>query len=301
MKQLTLRGIRLRSQIEAMTPAPLVIESYPGAAQDILCLPRKQKSLGLLREGLRELGLAGPGLEARSHDEIDAITSAVVGRFYESGDFEPMGVPQEAQLIVPKQELFSYDHPPIICLSGKTAAGKSVIARYLAVFYGFEWCKTRDLIRELLLEDASLPAGERQFDRQVSRETVTEKDLQDFGALILQDHGQAPLRRKLRDVIDNTTTALVVDAIRDLSDLGDAPTGGRPVFIWYVDCVDSIIEARLSARVKDNSRNSAGKSPVDVTSDSLRCKADRIIPNLGTLEELRWKVDDEFFSLVAIS
>src|SRR5690348_2604923 len=83
-----------------------VIESYPGAAQDILCLPRKQKGRALLRDGLRRLGLTGPGLDTRSHDEMDAITAAVVGRYYESGSFEPMGIPSEAQLIVPKTFFF---------------------------------------------------------------------------------------------------------------------------------------------------------------------------------------------------
>jgi histidinol phosphatase-like PHP family hydrolase/predicted nuclease with RNAse H fold len=86
MRNLTLRGIQLRRAIEIMPRAPRVIESYPGAAQDILCIPRKQKSLHLLREGLRRLGLTGYGLETRSHDEMDAITSAIVGRYYEAGN-----------------------------------------------------------------------------------------------------------------------------------------------------------------------------------------------------------------------
>lgn len=45
MAKLTLRGIRLRKAIEQFPQAPRVIESYPGAAQDVLCIPRKQKSL----------------------------------------------------------------------------------------------------------------------------------------------------------------------------------------------------------------------------------------------------------------
>src|SRR5208283_5194729 len=102
MENLTLRGIRLRRAIESFPRAPRVIESYPGAAQDILSIPRKQRGLELLRAGLRELGLSGPGLDTKSHDEMDAITAAIVGRFYEAGRFEPMGIPSEAQLIVPK-------------------------------------------------------------------------------------------------------------------------------------------------------------------------------------------------------
>src|SRR5204863_984954 len=131
--------------------APRVIESYPGAAQDILCLPRKQRSLGLLREGLRRLGLSGPGLDTHSHDEMDAITSAIVGRYFEAKLFEPMGIPDEAQLIVPKVRPLVFEENPVVCLGGKTGAGKSVVARYLSVFYGFEWMRTRNMIRELLI------------------------------------------------------------------------------------------------------------------------------------------------------
>lgn len=73
MQNLTLRGIRLRRLISDLPHKPIAIESYPGAAQDILSIPRKQQGLDLLREGLRRLGLTGPGLETRSHDEMDAI------------------------------------------------------------------------------------------------------------------------------------------------------------------------------------------------------------------------------------
>src|SRR5207237_5847479 len=63
MVPLTLRGIGLRKKIEKLPRAPKVIESYPGAAQDILAIPRKQKSLDLLRQGLIRLGLRGRGLK----------------------------------------------------------------------------------------------------------------------------------------------------------------------------------------------------------------------------------------------
>src|SRR5204862_7743877 len=74
MRDLTLRGIALKKQIESLPEPPHVLESYPGAAQDILCIPRKQKSLESLRAGLSELGLVGRGLKTQSHDEMDAIT-----------------------------------------------------------------------------------------------------------------------------------------------------------------------------------------------------------------------------------
>lgn len=300
MKELTLRGIRLRNRIEAMESAPVVIESYPGAAQDILCIPRKQKSLELLREGLTELGLHGPGLKATSHDEIDAITSALVGRYYEAGQFEPMGVPKEAQLIVPKRSLFEFDRPPVVCLSGRTCAGKSVIARYLAVFYGFKWLRTRELIRELLVEDTQAPANDRLSERTVAPDRITEKDLQEFGGVILRKHGQGPLRRKLCEKLESARAPVVVDAIRHPSDSADTDLDGRPLVTWFVDCSEAVIQSRLNDRTNGNHGKPGGKSPVDQTADLLRSWADVILANSGSLEELRWKVDDELFAFLRL-
>ena len=169
MRELTLRGIRLKKRIESLENSPTVIESYPGAAQDILCLPRKQRNLKVLLKGLGKLGLTGPGLETNSHDEIDAITSAVVGRYFEAGTYEPMGIPSESCLIVPKHQLLEFSAPPVVCLAGPSGAGKSVVARYLAVIYGFQWCKTRDLVRELLIDDCLLYTSPSPRDKRQSR------------------------------------------------------------------------------------------------------------------------------------
>jgi dephospho-CoA kinase len=290
----------MRNRIASLAFSPIVIESYPGAAQDILCIPRKQKSLRLLREGLKELGLTGPGLHSTSHDEIDAITSAIVGRFFEAGSFEPMGVLKEAQLVVPKVQPLGFSQPPVICLAGKTGAGKSVVARYLAIFYGFHWIKTRDLIRALLLEDAAIPRHRRMFDRQVNPDAVTEQDLRDLGALILDKYQQAPLRKKLAATVERSDAPIVVDAIRDRADVNEARLGNRPTFVWFIDCSDAMIQSRLRARSKAGAKTSPFASPVDKTASVLRHGADRILPNLGTLEDLRWLVDDEFFSLLEI-
>ena len=80
-----------------------VIESYPGAAQDIMRIPRKGSSLAELAQGLANFGIRGRFItEPCSHDELDAITSAVVAHFYLAGEYEGLGDEREAQLIVPK-------------------------------------------------------------------------------------------------------------------------------------------------------------------------------------------------------
>ncbi len=93
MKALTMRGIALAARLR--DEGFDVIESYPGAAQDILGIPRKNKGIQVLADGLAEYGIKG-GL-AVSHDELDAITSAIVGQLYLEGKYEALGC-----LIIPK-------------------------------------------------------------------------------------------------------------------------------------------------------------------------------------------------------
>jgi len=100
MQALTARGIRLAEYFRSLGIP--IIESYPGAAQDIMNIPRKQADLSLLKAGLIEFGVSGE-FESRdiSHDELDAITSAVVGLFFMSGKFEALGNEDEGYLIIP--------------------------------------------------------------------------------------------------------------------------------------------------------------------------------------------------------
>lgn len=300
MRNLTLRGIRLRKAIEQLEDAPRVIESYPGAAQDILCIPRKQKSLDQLREGLRRLGLKGSGLDTRSHDEMDAITSAIVGRYFESGSFEPMGIPTEAQLIVPKVSPLVFDVNPVICLAGRTGVGKSVVARYLSVFYGFHWIRTRDVIRQLLMEDLKEPAGKRLFHEEVNPDCISENDLRKFGAVILNVHKQVPLRSKLTSALVSCHGPVVVDSIRDIVDVDSAVLNNKSILTWFVQCDDSVLQRRLVSKTKLGEKRIASASPVDRTAASIQSLADQTIPNSASLEELRWQIDDNLFSLLVI-
>lgn len=298
MEKLTLRGIRLRKAIEGLPRPPKVIESYPGAAQDILCIPRKQKSLDLLREGLERLGLRGRGLKTTSHDEMDAITSAIVGRYFEVGDYEAMGIPSEAQLIVPKVYPLRFANNPVVCLAGKTGAGKSVIARYLSVFYGFRWIQTRDIIREILVEDISRPSSKKLFNKIVDPTAIDEQTLREFGAMMLNKYGQVPLCNKLTNLIRRSVTPIVVDSIREVGDVDRAALIRRYFLTWFVECPESIIQNRLAVRRKLGGRPIKSGSPVDRTAPRIREQSDMIIPNVGSLEELRWGVDDALFEVI---
>ncbi|HEV8523014.1 MAG TPA: ribonuclease H-like domain-containing protein [Terriglobales bacterium] len=107
MKGLTTRGMRLARRLRE---AGLnVIESYPGAAQDILGIPRKGASLEELKWGLHRAGIAGPFLTQKvAHDEVDAITSALVGLFFLADEYIALGTPAEDYLIVPRSQRFNY-------------------------------------------------------------------------------------------------------------------------------------------------------------------------------------------------
>ncbi|GAI59288.1 unnamed protein product [marine sediment metagenome] len=93
MEKLTRRGIELAGLLRSY--GHQVIESYPGAAQDILGIPRKSKGIHVLAEGLAKYGIKGDLFV--SHDELDAITSAIVGQLYLVGKYEALGC-----LIIPK-------------------------------------------------------------------------------------------------------------------------------------------------------------------------------------------------------
>lgn len=94
MKSLTMRGISLAGSLRAMNMK--VIESYPGAAQDILNIPRKNKGVKALAGALADYGIVGN--LAVTHDELDAVTAAIVGILYLRGDYEALGC-----LILPKR------------------------------------------------------------------------------------------------------------------------------------------------------------------------------------------------------
>lgn len=107
MKSLTTRGMRLTQRLREA--GLKVIESYPGAAQDLLGIPRKGSSLEELKWGLARAGIQGEFLHGKvTHDEVDAITSALVGLFYLADDYIALGNAAEDYLIVPRSLRINY-------------------------------------------------------------------------------------------------------------------------------------------------------------------------------------------------
>jgi len=98
MRKLTERGIRLRRILEKKYK---VIEVFPGATQDILKIPRKQKGLKKLKIGLEKFKIKFLK-EKLNGDELDGATCALTGFFFLKGKFLAIGDKKEGQIIIPK-------------------------------------------------------------------------------------------------------------------------------------------------------------------------------------------------------
>ncbi len=183
MQRLTERGIRLAHQFrKAGIP---VIESYPGAAQDIMSIPRKRAGEQYLKQGLNDFGINGEFVDANvSHDELDAITSAIVGLFFWTGMFEALGNDDEDYLIIPDLEKSPDLWRSRIALgfSGPIAAGKTTAAVYLKDRKKFAYGRYSLVLAKLLREKG---------------ESVNRATLQELGEEINHAPGQRWLSKQL--------------------------------------------------------------------------------------------------------
>lgn len=146
MQELTKRGIYLAELFRSQGYP--VIECFPGAAQDVVQLPRKRTDESLLKKGLSTFGIHGDFQTAQiCHDELDAITAALVGQFFISDYFEPLGIPEENDMIIPQRELRPPTHNLVIGLAGPVATGKTETGKHLTQ-QGFHYIRYSQIIAE---------------------------------------------------------------------------------------------------------------------------------------------------------
>lgn len=102
MRMLTVRGMRLAEELRGR--GYRVEEGYPGGAQDLLGIPRKHAGTERLQRALKRFGLGGD-LRRRplSHDELDAVTLAWVGRLLLEGGAQLIGDPSEGTMVLPNR------------------------------------------------------------------------------------------------------------------------------------------------------------------------------------------------------
>ncbi len=202
MQALTARGIRLANYFRSIGVP--VIESYPGAAQDIMNIPRKGADLALLKEGLAEFGISGDFEKQNvSHDELDAITSAVVGLFFMSGKFEGLGNEAEEYLIIPDMEpgRNPWGQRKVIGLSGPISSGKTTAGKYLKSL-GYAYGRYSQVL-QALLEERGIP--------------VTRESLQRLGEEVYEGLGQRWLGSELIKRMPESGD-LVIDGLRHPED-----------------------------------------------------------------------------------
>jgi dephospho-CoA kinase len=218
MEKLTNRGIALASKFRGMGLE--VIESYPGVAQDVLGIHRKQKGLEHLKASYKNFGIAGDYLHQPriAHDELDAIASALVGLFYISGQYTALGNADENYLYVPNVVPYA-KNPVVIGITGEIGAGKTTLSEYLCFKHGFRSMRYSEVIQKL-------------YDCDNNRNT-----LQNIGREIAGD----PIRQQqlsleiIKEIEAHPNRHYVIDGIRQKVDFETLSTYfDKNFFLLYI-------------------------------------------------------------------
>lgn len=274
MQKLTRRGVNLATRLRKFGIP--VIESYPGAAQDILGIPRKKTSLKHLAEGLRRFGYTDLGAELGvSHDELDATTSALVGQFMLAGYWEALGSTEEDYLVVPTVNRCSPSLLPTIAvgLSGPIAAGKTTAARVLECM-GFTYCRYSEIIANEL---------------QARGTPVTREALQEYGQATHRSRfGQRRLQNKLAACVEQASQ-IVIDGLRHPEDRAFLrERWGTAALHLHVDAAVALRLRRYTSDApasKDAFRR-ADTHPVEQSVQAMQSLADTTLDNNTTIQDL---------------
>jgi len=102
MRALTQRGMNLRNKLKNHHVD--AVETYPGAAQDIWGISRKQHGLKRLQTSLKELGCSGDIVTRQlTGDELDAVTCTLIAKAYSERNYLAIGNPSEVMMILPRK------------------------------------------------------------------------------------------------------------------------------------------------------------------------------------------------------
>lgn len=275
MQKLTQRGMLLATKFrKAGIP---VIESYPGAAQDIISIPRKQAGLDYLVEGLKEFGLKGNFVHtAVSHDELDAITSAIVGHFFWVGMYEGLGNADEEYLIIPdlNADYKTWLSRKIVGISGQIAAGKTTVSKFLQD-NGYVYSRYSQVLRNLLQKDDIEP---------------TRSALQKIGLQINEERGtqgQRWLGKKVCELLGDAKCG-VIDGMRFPEDHALMVETFGPSFL-HLHITSFLTERKKRIKLRgqeDVAIDAAISNRVEQEVDKLEYFAEHTIVNDGTLDEL---------------
>ena len=268
MQKLTKRGIELAGRLRKMGIP--VIESYPGVVQDIIGLPRKQASLRLLKKGLGKFGLTGEFLKKDvSHDEIDAITSAIVGLFFLSHDYEAIGDLRENLMIIP--DLKAKRKPKkVFGISGQIASGKTTAANILKE-QGYKYTRYSLVLENMLKEE----------DREVNRENLQALGLE-------MSKNQTEFAKKVYEEIMQYEF-VVIDGLRHPEDYTFffEQYGYDFRLIHLVADEEKRLERYINEGHTSEEYQKAVENKVEMEIPLLKKFAFRILENNGTIEDLK--------------
>lgn len=271
MQELTKRGINLTSKLRKMGYP--VIECFPGAAQDILQIPRKRTDPDLLKYGLSRIGIHGD-FETKKviHDELDAITAALVGKFFIDEYFEPIGIPEENDMIVPSVNSRKNNYEIVIGITGNIAAGKTTASEYLKNKHNFSYCRYSQILSERLLAK----------EKKVNRES-----LQEIGKTVFSGDSQYELNMCVNSKVCGNSF-VVIDGMRHFEDYTYWKENCfLNFYLIYIDTDKEICSARYSDGNYDQYINHAAEDEIE----SLRELADFVIENNSTMESLYSAID----------
>lgn len=277
MQKLTRRGIQLADKLRKLGIP--VIESYPGAAQDILAIPRKRAGLNYLADALAEFGIYDNFTERKiSHDELDAITSAIVGLFFWTGMFEGIGNLDEEYLIIPdlNADTHHWKSRKVIGLSGAIGSGKTTVSEYLKK-KGFVTRRFSQLLEKMLEE---------------KNEKITRSNLQKIGMKIHESPGQRWLGKQLIEELPKNKR-IVIDGLRFSEDHALMVETFGPSFCHvHMETSAKTRKTRIEGRkIEDIPIQESSDDPVESEIKTLKILSDHIISNDQKLPKLYTQID----------
>ena len=272
MQGLTERGIRLASELRSRGIP--VIESYPGAAQDIMRIPRKSAGLRWLRQGLGEFGILGDEEIAKAtHDELDAITSALVGIFHWVGMSEELGTQDEEPLILPCKA--KRRTALVVGISGPIAAGKTTMARMMERC-GFKYTRFSLVIDDILRERGIGPSR---------------RSRQELGSELNTSGRQRWLCRKTMERVQEAER-VVVDGLRFPEDRAWLAENYGAGFVHvHVDAERDMRRTRYQEAAHGVGFAEACAAPVERGVETVMALAHEVYVNQGSRTELREYVE----------
>ena len=279
MQKLTRRGIQLADKFRGLGIP--VIESYPGAAQDIMAIPRKRAGLKYLADALVEFGIYDNFTQKNiSHDELDAITSAIVGIFFWTGKFEGIGTVDEEYLIIPDLHINEENwlSRKVIGLSGLPGSGKSTIAGYL-VKHGFKAMRFSAVLESILAKKG---------------EKIIRSTLQQLGNEINSSQKQRWLGKEVIKKLPYKGP-IVIDGLRFPEDHSIMIETFGPAFhhIFIESPLDAIGNRIADSLKEDIPLETTLANPVESQINRLKKLSHKTIFNYGNITDLYKKIDTE--------